>query len=297
MRHSFVVVITALISCLFTLAFVHYEQAQPATSLRESAYERVMRTGVLRCGYGVWEPAVMHDPNTGVFSGIVYDFMQEVGKSLNLKVEYSLEMPWDSIGEALNSGKIDAHCAGVFATPSRGRVMAFSEPLFFSPTVAFARADDNRFDFNLDRANQPDITAALSDDDITTEIYQRDFFRAKKIELPQFAPPEELFLALATHKADITFNGPSRLPSFEKGYPGKVKIIPTLRPLRIFPNVIAVNINDEQLLHVLNTAIDQMLDSGVMDKLVVKYHPTYDTSFLVQVNRPYTWGDSKQPKN
>jgi ABC-type amino acid transport substrate-binding protein len=215
--------------------------------------------------------------------------MQEVGKSLNIKVEYTLEMPWDSIGVALKSGKIDAHCAGIWATPARGRVMAFSEPLFFSPTVAFARIDDNRFDNNLERINQPDVTAALSDDDITTEIYKTDFPQAKKWDLPQMAPPEELLLAVMDHKADVSFNLPGRLRSFERGYPNKIKIIPESKPLRIFPDTIAVNIDEEQLLHVLNTAIDQQLDSGTMDKILTKYKDKYDVSYIIQVTRPYTW--------
>jgi len=264
----------------------HLSTQQP---MHETAYERVMRTGVLRCAYGLWEPSVMRNPNTGQFSGIIYDFMQEIGKSLNLKVEYSLEVPWDSAATALKSGKADAHCAGIWATPARGRVMTFSEPLFFSPTVAFARADDNRFDNNLERINQPDVTVALSDDDITTEIYQTDFPQAKKWSVPQFAPAEELLLALATNKADVTFNAPPRLRSFEKGYPDKVKIVPTTKPLRIFPDTIAVDIGDEELLHVLNTAIDQLIDSGTMDKIVAKYRAKYDVSFVVPVNRPYTW--------
>ncbi len=288
MRRSNVIVVVALLAFVFGGVLVPLFHGRQETE-KETAYQRVIRTGVLRCAYGLWEPAVMRDPNTGELSGLIFDLMQEVGKSLNIKVEYSLETPWDSIGVVLSSGKADAHCAGVFATPSRGRVMAFSHPMFFSPTVAFARADDDRFDNNLERINQPDITAALSDDDITTEIYNRDFPLAKKWELPQFAPPEELFLALMTKKADVTFNGPSRLQSFEKGYPGKVKIIPTVKPLRIFPNTISVDIGEQELLHMLNTAIDQMVDSGVVDKLIAKYKTKYDMNFLVPVNRPYTW--------
>lgn len=259
------------------------------TRSKESAYARVLRTGTLRCGYGLWEPLVMRDPNTGQFSGVIYDFMQAVGKALNVKVEYVLETPWDSIGEALIAGKIDAHCAGVWATPPRGRVMAFSNPLFFASAVAFARADDDRFDNNLARINQPDITAALSDDDITTEIYAADFPKAKSWVLPQFAPREELLLAVATHKADVTFNSPPTLHSFEKSYAGQIKIIPTAKPLRIYPDTIAVKIDEQELLHMLNTAIDQMLDSGAMDKLVSKYQAHYDMSFLVPVQRPYAW--------
>ena len=256
---------------------------------KESAYDRVMRTGVLRCAYGLWEPCVIRDPNTGEFSGIVYDFMQDLGKSINVKVDYCLDVPWDSIGAALRFGKADAHCAGVWSTPSRGRVMAFSHPLFFTPAVIFARAGDKRFDFKVERINQPDITVALSDDDITREIYNSEFPKAKKYELPQGAPAEELLLAVATKKADVAFNSPPRLNSFEKGYPGLVKIVPTNKPLRIYADTIAVDIHEQELLSVLNTAIDNLRDSGEIDKLVAKYGKKYNLDFLVPVKPQWTW--------
>ncbi len=248
-----------------------------------------MRTGVLRCAYGLYEPCVMKDPNTGKFSGIFYDFMQEVGKATGLKVEYVLEVPWDSIGITLQTGKADAHAAGIWATPARGRVMAFSDPLCFAPTVAYARADDHRFDFNTDRINQPDVTVALNDDDITTEIYRTDFPRAKKYELPQFSPQEELLMAIATKKADIAINGLTWFAHFNKTYPGRIKIIPLKQPLRLYPDTIVVYIGEEKLLHVLNTAIDQLIRNGVMDKLVAKYKAKYNMDFLIPVNRSGEW--------
>jgi polar amino acid transport system substrate-binding protein len=277
------------LAVLIALAIQNFilSQNKPVIRKTESAYERVMRTGILRCAYGVWEPCVMRDPNTGQISGIVYDIMQEVGKSLNLKIEYSLEVPWDSIGIALQTGKVDAHCAGVFATPARGRIMAFSNPLFYSKALAFARADDKRFDFNLDRINRADITVALSDDDITTEIYRNDFPQAKKYELAQFCPFEELFLAVATKKADVTFNGPTRLQTFERTYPGKIKIIPTAMPLRIYANAVAVDIKEAELLQMLNTAINQMIENGKVDKLVAKYRAKYNMDFLIPVKNSY----------
>ncbi len=254
------------------------------------AYERVIKTGTLRCAYSLWEPAVMRDPNTGEMSGVIYDFMQEVGKALNVKVEYSLEVPWDSVPTALKTGKADAHCAGIWATAVRGRVMTFSNPLFFSPVVAFARADDGRFNFNSERINQADVTVAISDDDITTEIYTRDSPNAKKFELPLSSPPEELFLALATKKADVTINNPARLQTFNKNNPDQVKVIPDYAPLRIFPNVIAVDIREAQLQSMLNTAIDQTLNSNVMQKIAAKYKAKgFDMSFMVAANPAYSW--------
>jgi polar amino acid transport system substrate-binding protein len=289
---NFWLVVVAVLITLSVQNFIvpHFVSRNQTTETKtESAYDRVMRTGVLRCAYGLWDPAVMRDPNTGKFSGIVYDFMQEVGKATGLKVEYTLEVPWDQIGVALHAGKVDAHCAGVCSTPARGRVMAFSHPIFFAPIAAFSRKNDHRFDYDLAKINQPDITVALSDDDITTEIYNTDFPKAKTFTLPQFSPPEELFLAIATNKADVTINGPSRLPNFDKSYPGKVQIIPTKVPLRMLANTIAVDIGEERLLHVLNTAIDQVIMNGAMDKLIEKYRTKYNMDFLVPVNWSYAW--------
>lgn len=276
------------VAVLITLVIQNliFPQGKTAVNRTETAYQRVMRTGVLRCAYGLWQPAMMRDPNTGQLSGIFYDLMQEVGKSLGLKVEYVLEVPFDSIGVALSSGKVDAHCAGVWATPARSRAMTFGHPLFWSPLVAFARKDDHRFDYSLDRINRPDITVALCDDDITTETYNRGFSQAKKYELPQFCPPEELFLAVATKKADVAFNAPTRLQSFAKSYPGKVKIIPA-RPLAVLPDTIAVATNEQELLNMLNTAIDRVTDTNLLEKLVQKYRGKYNMDFVIPVNRPY----------
>jgi ABC-type amino acid transport substrate-binding protein len=284
---NFLLIVVAVITTLLVQNFLIQPGNLKATK-KESAYDRVLRTGVLRCAYGLWEPAVMRDPNTGKMSGFIYDIMQEVGKSLNLKVEYALEVPWDSIPMSLQSGKADAHCAGIWATPSRGRVMAFSKPLGYSAIAIFARKGDNRFDYNLERINQTDIRVALSDDDITTEIYRRDFSKAQKYELPQLSPPEELFLAIATKKADITFNGPSRLPVFERSYPNAVKAVPVKDARYIFPSTVAVDIGEEKLLHVINTTIDQLINSGTIDRIIEKYRKNYDMSFFVPVDHSYS---------
>jgi polar amino acid transport system substrate-binding protein len=272
-----------------SLIFLFLHQAAYAAAAKETAYERVIRTGILRCAYGTWEPGLMQDPNTGKISGIVYDIMQAVGKSINIKVDYTMEVSWDAISIALQTGKADAHCAGMFATPARGRNLAFSDPLFFSPTVAFARADDKRFDNNLEAINNANITVALSDDDITTEIYAHDFPKAKKIKLAQMSAPAELLLTVASKKADVTFNSPNRLKTYEKNNPGKLKIIPTKKPLRIFADVIAVHIHEDALLHMLNTGINNAIDNGTVDKIIKKYAADYDVEYIVPVQRPYSW--------
>ncbi len=53
-----------------------------AQDKKESTYERVMRTGVLRCGYASFQPSIMIDAASGKISGIAYDLVQKMGEML-----------------------------------------------------------------------------------------------------------------------------------------------------------------------------------------------------------------------
>lgn len=260
-----------------------------ALSQKETAYERVLRTGVLKCSYGLWDPGVMRDPNTGKLSGIMYDFMQEVGKSLNIKVEYIHEIDWSAIGTDLQAGKADAHCAGVWATPARGRQMAFTDPISFYPTVAFVKTGETRFDKDIKAVNDPNVTIAVIDDDVSEEIAKRDFPLAKRVSRPQIGNVEDLLVMVADGKADITFDGPGRYKPYNAANPGKLRMIATAKPIRIFPNTFAVDVHEHELLQMLNVSIHQLQDSGVFDKLKEQYSAKYPVDFILPVVRPYDW--------
>jgi len=47
---------------------------------------------------------------------------------------------------ALESGRIDAMCSGVFHSSERARVMDFVEPPYYFPFFAFSRKGDARFE-------------------------------------------------------------------------------------------------------------------------------------------------------
>ena len=67
-------------------------------------------------------------------------------------------------------------------------------------------------------------------------------------------------------------------------------MVPTQKPVRIFPNTFAVDIHENELQNMLNTALHQMQDNGTVDRLLKKYQSKgYDTGFLLPVSRPYDW--------
>lgn len=133
-----------LLAFIFILTFPALGQDKKA----ESVYDRVMRTGTIRCGYWSWEPLFVVDTNTKKMSGIFKDVMDEVARVSELKIEWSREVTFADLVSDLNTGKIDALCAGVWPSPLRAKYIEFTSPIFFISMNAYKKAGDKRFDNN-----------------------------------------------------------------------------------------------------------------------------------------------------
>jgi ABC-type amino acid transport substrate-binding protein len=264
-----------LIVCLFALVL-------PARAQAETAYERVIKTGTLRCGYGVFEPMVMRDANTGALSGIFYDLMQEIAKVSGLKVEFVEEIDWGQITEALKSGKIDAHCAGMWGTGKRGTVMAFSDPLFYGVAAAAVRVDDNRFDNNIEAMNDAAVRLSINDGDVSEDIANRMFPKAQRVAKPQNSGEEYLLMNVVTNKADASFTAPSIVRAFIEKNPNTLKFVPMkIGTLGINQHVIGVEIHEQELQDLLNAAVAELKNNGVIERIFAKYPAEQTADFIL----------------
>jgi len=242
-----------------------------ADNKRETAYERVIRTGVLRCGYGIFEPQTMKDPNTGAFTGAFVDVMQSLGKELGIKVEYTEEVDWGQIAEALSSGRIDAFCPGMWGTAKRGAHIAFTKPVYYSTLEAFVRADDKRFDNNKAAINNENVTLATNEGDVTDEIADRFFPKAKRFAKGAISGEAYLLINVETRKADVTFTAPSIAATYMRGNPGKLRQVVLPQPILVYPNVIGVDIHEYELVSMLNAGITQLENNGLIAEILGKY--------------------------
>ena len=238
---------------------------------KETVYERVMRTQTLRCGYGQWDPYITKDPNTGEFSGIFYDYVNALGKALSLKIEWTEETDWGTFGQALNSERIDAFCLGVWQNASRSREMDFVSPIFYSTINTYARANDARFDKNINLINSDKVTVATVDGEMGGIIATSDFPEAKTVTAPQIAGQGSLMQNIVTGKADIAFTDPATAAQFMKTNPGKVKAVPSGKAIRVFGNTLAIKKNEYPLKAMLDSATVELLQSGQIEKIIKKY--------------------------
>jgi ABC-type amino acid transport substrate-binding protein len=149
----------------------------------ETALDRVLRTGKIRCSYAIYSSYFRKDPNTGALTGIFHDVMEEVGKNAGLKIDWTEEVGYVNIFPGLESNRCDAFCGGLWPNASRAKAAAFSIPINYSAITTWVRPDDHRFDQDLRLINDPSVRIATLDGAMEDLIAKTDFPKAKRVSL------------------------------------------------------------------------------------------------------------------
>ena len=267
------IALVALLS--FAVAFGTVKYVVPkngeADVVKESTYDRVIRTGEIRCAYAPYAPALIKDPNTGELSGIFYDVMEEVGHRLNLKINWVEEVGYGVIPEGFVTNRYDAFCTTVWPTAGRSREGSFTVPIYYSPVDVFVRSDDHRFDNDLSKLDDPSINFSGRDGDISAAYAEAAFPKAKIVSIPQLSDTAQTLDDVTHKKADATINEPSLLYLYLEKNPGTLRNITVEYPLRVSPNTIMMKPNDYQFKVMLDTTLQELLNSGYVDKVLQKY--------------------------
>jgi ABC-type amino acid transport substrate-binding protein len=251
---------------------------------KQSAFDRVMTTNTLKCGYWPWPPLMSVDPNSGQISGLFKDYMEEVGRVLNLTIEW-VETPLSGFLQDLQYDRVDALCAGILPVPAASRNVEFTSPVFYTPMHIYARAGDKRFDNQLDTLNDPAITIISKDGLAAAEIIAVDFPHAKKTMLTDLNPNTDIFESVKTKKADATLMDILTAQEYMKANPGVLRQVPHKYPVRVFGQTVAVKKDEMKLKRSIDIATEQLLANGSIEKILQKYEPT--PGAYLRVAKPY----------
>jgi len=260
------------------------DTAVPAT-MKESVYDRIMRTKTIRCAYLVWPPFMMKDVTTGKLSGIYYDLLERMGKDWSMKIDWSEEVGAANRFEGFASSRYDMICSPVGATPERTAASDFSIPMAYLPFHLFARPDDTRFDGAYDKANNENVTLLTVDGYMAATIIKSEFPKAKLSTLPNLSTDADILMSIQMSKADASVCENIMASDYMKNNPGKVKRVPG-PPLRFAGETVAFPLNEPQLRAKINTTLQYYLDTGVIEKILMSYDLGPDK--LLRVAKPYT---------
>lgn len=237
----------------------------------ESVYDRIKRTGVIRCGYWTFPPIVEKDPNTGQLRGPAPALFEELAARLNLKVEWTEEVTFDIMTQGLQSGRYDSVCTGSWLTARVAREAIYTDHYLYSALLPLVRADDTRFDANLQRINQADVTIAVQDDALQ-EVASHSFPQAKQHTVPSLLPVSQLYEDVAAGKADVALADAGDLIHYIQQNPGKVKLIHADQPVRLYPWVFPVAPGEHDLVMMLNGALQEMVLAKDIQRVVFQHN-------------------------
>jgi len=268
------IILTILMICFSLPAF--------AAEQKQSVYDRVMKTGILRCGYEAWPPYFSLDPNTKQLTGLDKDLVDIAGRILGLKIEY-VDVTLGQDVQDLNSEKIDAMCGTGPWILSSIKYEDYTRPYSYLPEYVYGRIDEKRF-ARLEDMNAPAVTFAAIDGDVSTDLAIADFPKAKLNSLSSVTDSSQMLLNVTTRKVDAVVLDPAAVSVFEKNNPGQVKIL-FKRPIAVYGKGFAVKKGEASLLNTLNGAVDALINTGQVDPVLRKYDPA--GTLYLSVANPY----------
>jgi ABC-type amino acid transport substrate-binding protein len=263
-----------ILSAVFTLLLLS-GGAHAADTPKESAYDHVMRTQTIHCGYAISPPILVQDPNTKIISGLDYDIWKIIGSELDLKVEFVEEVGYGNFIEGLRTNRYDAFCSGIWADPARIKFLSLTEPVTYSFLKAYVRTDNHRFDGNLEKIDSPDVTIPAVDGDVSVKMAQSRFPQAKIHYLPQTATVSEMIMAVQTKKADVVFLDQGMTKDFEAKNPGVLRALTDVPAPYVFSSHFSVLSGEIQLRDMIDVVLRKMIDDGRMERLAKKYSEEY----------------------
>ncbi len=274
------IIFAALISLIVSYGVTsHGTRSSQSKSSPSEVYDRVFKTGVIRCGYTPYSVGLMKDPNTGKLSGVYYDVVQELAKNLSLKVEYTEEVGWGQQIEGLNADRFDMMCSPTGLFSGRARAADFSIPLYYSPVVIWARANDARFDHDIKSINDPAVKISTLDGELTTAFARNFFPKAQQVALPQMTPFSDLMMQVTTGKADVTFAEPSAVYEFMENNQNKLRQIIMTKPLVVIPNILLLKRDQYAFKQMIDNGLRELFNTGFIDRAIDKYEK-YPNSYI-----------------
>lgn len=284
MKNILIIAVSIALSVVVTTTFFSGSK-NPRIEQKDTAYERVIRTNTLRCGFGSWEPGIIRNPRTNEMEGLFVEMLSEIAKIAKLNIEWTQEVDWGQISVALQSQKVDAFCAGMAADAVRAKKIAYTKPLSFWRFDAIVRADDKRFPENtvlsIDDFNKSAFKTSYTEGDVLETIKQTELPLTQGIPLPPLGTPADNLANVLTGKTDFVVFPRVMLQNYKKTNPdGNLRFVELKTPLRLYGNVLAVDIHEQELRSFLDAAITEFVQSGSYKRIMEKYNGQYPLSFL-----------------
>jgi lysine/arginine/ornithine transport system substrate-binding protein len=239
-------------------------------NILQTAFDRIIKTNTIRCGYAVATPWFMADPNTKKLSGVGYDVTNAVAAKMGVKVDWVEETGWGIAEQGLTAGRYDMLCGSVCIDPHRARAATFSTPFLHIPILAVVRANDPKFtNATLDDLNKPDVRFGVKNGHVFEYTANERFPKGEKIYANDLSDDTEFFLMLSSNKIDVAFSGQETVDLYLKKHPGSIRSLP--QAARYCNGAFMLPLGDIKLKLMVDNAIGEINSSSQIQNILTKY--------------------------
>jgi ABC-type amino acid transport substrate-binding protein len=207
--------------------------------------------------------------------GIFVEAMEQLGKQLDIKIDWSYETTWATFMQDLRQHKFDAACTAVWMLTAAELTQGeFTTPLYYSQIGAWVHEGNKRFDNNFAALNDPATVIAGIDGSYALDLAKRKFPAARVFSSTSTAEYITGLMNVAYGKADVTFVENWLASGFVQKNPGMLRQVPLPDFLDTRPNVMMVRKGELELQSLLNNALLNLQLTGAMENILTKYEIT-----------------------
>jgi polar amino acid transport system substrate-binding protein len=218
-------------------------------------------------------PLNFSDPKTTEGIGLEYDLINEIGKRLNAKVEWSLSA-WDVMIEAVRTGQFDVGADGITINAEREEQIDFTQPFITVDQYFLVRADEARI--TGVKSFSEDTSLLFGAQSGTSAFYTAIY---DVLDGDEANPRVKLFdtfgasvQALKSGDVDAVIADQAASAGYIGADPGAFKQVG--EPIKSEPLGLILTPGSD-LVAPFNAAIDQMRADGTLDALIKKWFFDY----------------------
>lgn len=262
-----------LCRCCMISIFVASLLSFPGCSRTDDTWWHARAQGVLRVGMDASFPPFEWIATDGSLVGLDVDLAREIGRRLDLDVQFVANLPYDGLYDALTIERVDAIISALVIDPNRMSDFAYSVSYFDAGPILVVRPDSDIMGVE-DLAGR---TLAVSFGSQADQEARRWSRRRPTLSLSHFGSAAEAMAAVAVAEADAALvDHVSALVASTAESRLSVVGDPVL------PQPYAVAVRDESglLLREINRVLRDMQEDGMMGEITEKWLQTPRSSGL-----------------
>jgi ABC-type amino acid transport substrate-binding protein len=250
---------------LITTLLAACTQSGPASVL-----DKIKKDGKIVVGTSADYPPYEFVDSTGKKAGFDIGLMEEIGKKMGVKVEWS-DMPFDSLIAAVKEGKIDASISCFNYSEDRAKEVGFSKEYYNSEDSFIANKD-----FTGKIVKPEDVAAyklgvqsgTVQDTWIKENLIDKNLIKETNVQL--YERVDQAALDLEAGRIQILMSDYVPAKALLKAHPGFQMLfheaIASAGPINI-----VLPLNDGKMKTEIDKVIDTLKTEGVIDQLAAKY--------------------------